>query len=193
MSERASGAVAKRGFFDGAPSFPLRHRLFRLAWNVTWALLGRWTPSPLRRWRVLLLNVFGAEVHRTASVYGSATIWYPPNLRMGARSVLGPRVNCYCMAPISIGERVVISQGAHLCAGSHRVDDADFALVMRPIEIGSQAWIAAEAFVGPGVTVGAGAVLGARAVAFRALEPWTIYVGNPARPVRQRRFEGEAP
>ncbi|MDB5539299.1 MAG: CysE/LacA/LpxA/NodL family acetyltransferase [Devosia sp.] len=184
--------TAVRGFFEGAPSFPLRHRLFRLVWNVAWALLAAWTPPPLRRWRVMLLNLFGAAVDRTASVYGSARIWYPPNLSMGARSVMGPRVTCYCMARISIGERVVISQGAHLCAGSHRVDHPAFALVAQPIDIGPQAWIAAEAFVGPGVTVGAGAVLGARGVAFKALEAWTIHVGNPARPVRPRHVGGNS-
>ena len=32
-----------------------------------------------------------------------------------------------------------------------------------------------------------GAVLGARAVAFGELEPWTIYSGNPAKPIRRRR------
>jgi putative colanic acid biosynthesis acetyltransferase WcaF len=49
-----------------------------------------------------------------------------------------------------------------------------------------QAWVAAEAFVGPGVTVGEGAVLGARGVAFKALEPWTVYAGNPAQPLKKR-------
>jgi putative colanic acid biosynthesis acetyltransferase WcaF len=58
--------------------------------------------------------------------------------------------------------------------------------VARPITIGAEAWIAAEAFVGPGVQVGEGAVLGARAAAFRDLEPWTVYSGNPAMPLRPR-------
>ena len=58
----------------------------------------------------------------------------------------------------------------------------------RPITIGEQAWVAAEAFVGPGVNVGCGAVLGARGVAVRNLEGWTVYAGNPARPVGKRSF-----
>jgi hypothetical protein len=83
-------------------------------------------------------------------------------------------------------------QGAHLCTGTHDVEDADFQLVTKPIVIGANAWIAAEAFVGPGVTVGEGAVLGARAVAFRHLDAWTVYAGNPARKLR-RRFEQDKP
>jgi putative colanic acid biosynthesis acetyltransferase WcaF len=82
-----------------------------------------------------------------------------------------------------------VSQGAHLCTGSHDIVDPNFPLVTKPIIIEAYAWIAAEAFVGPGVTVGEGAVLGARGVTFRDLSPWTVYVGNPAKPVHQRPSE----
>ena len=55
-----------------------------------------------------------------------------------------------------------------------------------PIVIHDWAWIAADAFVGPRVTVGEGAILSARGVTLRNLNPWTIYLGNPAQPVRIR-------
>jgi len=38
----------------------------------------------------------------------------------------------------------------------------------------------------PGVTFGKGAVLGANSLAVKDLEPWTIYVGSPAKPVKTR-------
>lgn len=106
---------------------------------------------------------------------------------MADHSVLGPGVNCYCMAPLLVGRYAVVSQGAHLCGGTHDVDDPYFQLVTKPIEIGAFAWIAAEAFVGPGVRVGEGAVLGARAVAMKDLEPWSVYIGNPAQFLRYRK------
>ncbi|MFM1803508.1 MAG: hypothetical protein RL136_387, partial [Planctomycetota bacterium] len=62
-------------------------------------------------------------------------------------------------------------------------------LLRPPIEIGDEAWIAADAFVGPKVRVGEGAILGARGVALRDLEPWSIFVGNPAVKVRAREFD----
>lgn len=80
-----------------------------------------------------------------------------------------------------------MSQGVHLCAGTHDIDDENFQLYAEPITVAAHAWLAAEAFVGPGVTVGEGAVLGARGVAFTDLLPWTVYVGNPARELRKRR------
>ncbi len=172
---------------EGGPSFSLRHRLFRLVWNICWAMLGSWTPVPFHRWRRLLLQSFGARLDATARIYPKTTIWYPPNLEMGAHSVMGPGVICYNMDKIAIGDFATISQRAHLCGGTHDPDDPHFQLQPKPIHIGNQAWVAAEAFVGPGVTIGDGAVLGARAVCAKDLEPWTIYVGNPAKKVRDRK------
>ncbi|WP_147696222.1 putative colanic acid biosynthesis acetyltransferase, partial [Vogesella mureinivorans] len=108
------------------------------------------------------------------------------NLAMGPFSLMGPGVNCYCVAPIVIGAQAVVSQGAHLCAGSHDYNDPHFQLTASPIAIGEKAWIAAEAFVGPGVVVETGAVLGARGVAVKPLASWTVHAGNPARPVGRR-------
>lgn len=171
---------------EGGPSFPLAHRLFRVGWSVSWLLLASWTPPPLHRWRNWLLRLFGADLHRTARVYGKAIIWYPPNLTMHAHAVLGPRANCYCMDKITIDKMAVVSQGAQLCAGTHDISDPNFQLVTKPIVIGPRAWVAAEAFVGPGVTVNEGAVIGARAVLFRDAEAWGVYAGNPATRMKTR-------
>lgn len=176
---------------QGGPSFSLGHRLYRLVWGAAWLVLAAWTPAPFHPWRRTLLRAFGARIAPGANIYSSARVWYPPNLRMESFSCLGPDVICYCMAPITIGAYALASQGAHLCAGTHDIRDPDFQLVSRPITVGPRAWIAAEAFVGPGVTVGEGAVLGARAVAMKDLEAWTIYTGNPAQPIGERRLRSD--
>lgn len=180
---------AKRSHpLEGGPSFSLSHRATRAMWTLTWLLLASWTPPPLHKWRRLLLLLFGAKVARTAAIYGSARIWYPANFAAGDYARVGPRANVYSMAKIVLGNYVTISQGAHLCAGSHDIEDPHFQLVAKPIMVGARAWVAAEAFVGPGVTIGDGAVLGARGCAFRDLAPWTVYAGNPARPIKTRQL-----
>jgi putative colanic acid biosynthesis acetyltransferase WcaF len=181
IDDRTTAAI-----FRGAPSFSLGNRVHRAAWRTVWLLLARWTPPFLRPWRRLLLALFGARIHPTANVYSSAIVWYPPNLTMDAYASLGPGAVCYSMDRIHLGERAVISQRAHLCCGSHLVDDPQFSLFALPITIGADAWVASEAFVGPGVTLGEGAVLGARAVTVKDLAPWSIYAGNPARLLRKR-------
>lgn len=172
--------------FAWAPTFSLSNRLRRLAWSVSWTLLARWTPPPLHKWRTFLLRGFGARMHWTAKVYGSAQIWDPANLEMAPYSTLGPGVICYSMSKVRIGTRAVVSQRAHLCCGSHDISSRTFQLFSRPIDVRANAWVCAEAFVGPGVTVGEGAVLAARSVTFSSLEAWNVYRGNPAYAIRQR-------
>jgi putative colanic acid biosynthesis acetyltransferase WcaF len=172
---------------EGGPSFSLENRLIRALWIVVWSVGAAWTPRQLAPWRRFLLRLFGARMAPGSDVRASARVWFPAHLEMHARAVISPRVNCYCMGPIVIGEDALVSQGAHLCAGTHDYDSPEFQLKARAIHIGARAWIAAEAFVGPGAHIGEGAVLGARAVAFGQLAPWTVYSGNPARPIRQRR------
>lgn len=170
----------------GGPSFTLRNRLIRIVWRVAWFILASWTPPQFRGWRRLLLRAFGARVAPTADIYSSAQIWLPSNLELGEFTNLGPAANVYCMDKITLEAYASVSQRAHLCAGTHDIDDPHFQLVTRPIVIGKNAWVAAEAFVGPGVRIGEGAVLGARAVTFTDLDSDTVYIGNPAKAVRRR-------
>ncbi|MBO1438429.1 DapH/DapD/GlmU-related protein [Meiothermus sp. CFH 77666] len=54
------------------------------------------------------------------------------------------------------------------------------------VVIGHDVWIGHGASVMPGVKVGNGAVIGTGAVVTRDVEPFTIVVGVPARPLRRR-------
>ena len=179
-------ARESRSYLNG-PSFSLGNRVQRALFIVVWALAASWTPRQLAPWRRLLLRAFGATMGAGSDVRGSAKVWYPPNLVMHERAMIGPRVNCYNMGLITLERGALVSQDANLCGGTHNFDDAHFQLMAREIRIGAHAWICAEAFVGPGAQVGEGAVLGARSVAFGTLAPWTVYAGNPAKVVRERK------
>jgi putative colanic acid biosynthesis acetyltransferase WcaF len=178
---------------EGGASFSLANRIYRLTWGIAWLLLAAWTPPPMHRWRCFVLRLFGARVGHEVRLYGSARIWSPANLVLGDHAAIGRDAIIYSMGPIVFEDYAVVSQGAHICAGTHDVGDFHFQLLARPVRICTRAWIAAEAFVGPGVTVGEGAVLGARGCAMRDLDPWTIYSGNPAQPIRARHLRNGPP
>lgn len=169
-------------------SFTLRHRLRRAVWNLVWLVLFRPSPRPLHRWRAWLLILFGARLGRDCHIYPAVNVWAPWNLSCGDFVGVADGVTLYTMARISLGDYVVVSQGAHLCGGSHDYNSANFQLLTRPITVGARAWICAEAFVHPGVTVPEGAVVGARSVVHKDLpDPWAVYAGNPAVKVGVRR------
>ncbi len=169
---------------------PLRQKLARLAWNVTWAIAFRLSPSwCLRGWRNALLRLFGTKMGRGCVVYPSCKIWAPWNLEMGDYVCLSSDVDCYTVAPIQIGNKVCISQRSFLCTASHDITRSDNRLIYAPIRIEANVWVAAQAYVGPGIHLGEGAVVGACAVVTKDVEPWTVVAGNPARFVKNRRLE----
>jgi putative colanic acid biosynthesis acetyltransferase WcaF len=169
-------------------SFSFRNRIARALWGTVYIFVFRLTPRPAHGLRAALLRLFGATIGRNCHVYPRARIWAPWNLVMEDDSGLADDVNCYSMAQITIGAKAVVSQGAHLCAGTHDYEDPGFQLYALPIMIGAQAWICTEAFVGPGVEVGQGAVIGARAVVTKSMPEWTVCAGNPCRPFKPRRI-----
>ena len=164
----------------------LKHRLGRVLWAIVYRLLFRLSLKPMHRWRVLLLKLFGADVSWRARVHCRTKIWAPWNLRMEDYATLADDVDCYCVAPISIGAHTTVSQYSYLCAATHDFEHPNFILVPRAITIGRECWVAADVFVGPGVTIGDGAVVGARSGVFSDLPPWMVCAGTPARPLRDR-------
>lgn len=168
------------------PSFSWRNRLFRALWGVVQALLYRPSPRPFHGWRSFLLRCFGARLGGGCHIYPKAEIWAPWNLVCGDEVGVADGAILYNQALITLGSRAVISQGAHLCTGTHDYTDPGFRLLARPIAIGAEAWVAAEAFIHAGVTVGEGAVVGARSVVTKDMAAWTVCAGHPCRPIKPR-------
>ncbi|MFG0330398.1 MAG: putative colanic acid biosynthesis acetyltransferase [Phycisphaerales bacterium] len=167
-----------------------REKIGRALWYWVERTLFRCSPRPAYGWRNMWLRLFGAKVHPKARIRPTVTIEVPWHLSIGANSSVGDHAILYCLGPIAIGDRVTISQYAHLCAGTHDYTRLDMPLRRPPITVGDDAWIAAEAFIGPDVTVAEGCIVGARSNVTRDLPAWTIAAGNPARVVRERPRSG---
>lgn len=54
------------------------------------------------------------------------------------------------------------------------------------VRVGRHAIVGANSVILPGVTIGEGASIGANSLVTRDCDPWTVYVGSPARPLKAR-------
>ena len=160
--------------------------LIRFLWELLRGPLFAWTPRPLWSWRRFVLRLFGARIGRDVHLYPSVRIAIPWNVDIQEEASVGDGAILYSLGPIHIGRQATVSQGAHLCAGTHDYNRPDMPLIKASIWIGNGVWICAEAFVGPGVRIGDGSILGARAVAMKNIADRSIAAGNPARVVRER-------
>ena len=169
------------------PAFSLENRLRRIAWNICWALLYRWSPRPFHAWRAMLLRGFGASIGPNCHFYPGSKVWAPWNLICSDQVSAADGVEIYNPAPIRFGSHAILSQQAFICGATHDYDDPAFPLIAYTMTFGDYSWVCARASVAPGVDVGEGAVLGLGSVATRDLEPWTIYGGVPAVKLKERR------
>jgi putative colanic acid biosynthesis acetyltransferase WcaF len=167
-------------------SFSLQNRAARFGWGLCWGLLFRPSPRPFHRWRAFLLRLFGARLGPHCHIYPKCRIWAPWNLICAEAVSIADEAEIYNPSSITLGSHAIVSQQAYLCGATHDYNDAAFPLVSFPITVGAYAWVCARACVSPGINVGEGAVLGLGSVATRDLEPWTVYAGVPAKPIKRR-------
>lgn len=188
----AANASAKSGRGATDPDgcvrapYPLPTYAAALAWRIVQATAWRLAWKRLTFLRASMLRCFRARVPCRVLISEGVRIQFPWMLGLGEHVAIGPRVTLYNLGGIRIGDRVVISQDAYLCGGTHDHRIPTYPLLRLPITIEDDVWIGAGAYIGPGVTVGRGAVVGARAVVAKDVPAWKVVAGNPARVIKDR-------
>ena len=101
---------------------------------------------------------------------------------------------------LTVGDFCFISVGARMVCGSERFHGAGLIgplipdqykdeQILEPIEMQAFSGVCANSVVMSGVTMAEGSILGANSFLKTNTEPWTIYAGSPARPIKTRRSD----
>lgn len=93
---------------------------------------------------------------------------------------------------ISTGSRMIC--GSELFQGDGLIgpmipDEYKDNQILEPINLKRFSGVCANSVVMSGVVMSEGSVLGANSFLKESTEPWTIYAGSPARPIKQRKKE----
>jgi putative colanic acid biosynthesis acetyltransferase WcaF len=165
---------------------PGRGFVVRALWLIVEALVLVNPVMTSYRVKRVFLRLFGAEIGADVIIKPGVHIKYPWRLRVGDNCWLGERCWIDNMEDVTIGDNVVVSQGAYLCTGNHDWSDPGLGLTPQPIVIEDGAWIGAFARVAPGTRIREESILVLGAVSLTDTEPRGIYAGNPAALVRWR-------
>jgi acetyltransferase-like isoleucine patch superfamily enzyme len=112
-------------------------------------------------------------------------------IRIGTRVFVNQNATFYSLAPITIGDDVLIGPNVSLITSGHPVAPSQrrAALVGKPITIERDVWIGAGATVIGGATIGARSVVAAGSVVTKDVPTDSLVGGNPASLIRS--IEGE--
>lgn len=173
-------------------------------------------PSPLlTRMRGLWHKLHGVNLGAGVTLFsGVHLLRYPKNIRIGSDAVIKSGVHiCPCndKASVSIGARTTIGFHTFIYASSSieigedcmiapfvYIVDSDHSTrigipmnrqpnISRPICIGNDVWIGAQALVLSGVTIADGAIIAAGSVVREDVPPNTIVGGVPAKVIGIRK------
>lgn len=165
-----------------------RPALFGQEWWRAWAKRLFHLPAIFRQ------GWFHAQLIRRGARVSSLAFFSDPKMIIGKLELLVVgdfsfvgRAHLAVHAPVWIGSRVCINDGAQLLSASHDVTHPHWPAFARPIRVEDHAWVATNAMILPGVTIGQGGVVGAGAVVTRDVPDHAVAVGNPARNLPEHR------
>jgi putative colanic acid biosynthesis acetyltransferase WcaF len=156
-------------------------------WYAVSTLLFKSGMLPFSTVLVAILRIFGASIGKDVRIKPGIHIRYPWKLVLGDHSWLA---DCYIdnLDFVTIGRNACVSQQAMLMTGNHDYKSASFDLITKPIIIEDGVWLGAKSLILPGVRAGSHAVLTAGSTVVNNLDAFTIYQGNPAIKIRDRKI-----
>ena len=156
--------------------------------SVVWIILNRWVRNiPFWTIRKLFYRIFGMKIGKKARIGIGTYVIRPRRIVIGERSVINQ--NCYLDARggLFIGQDVSISVGTKFISATHDPDNEDFAYKEGAIEVKDNVWTGADAIILNDTVLEKGTVIGAGCVFKGQSVEDGIYVGNPAKLLRNRR------
>jgi maltose O-acetyltransferase len=126
------------------------------------------------------------EIGAGAAIHLGAWFEAIDGLTVGSNSVINDNCRLDTRGRITIGRNVSISPEVIILTADHDLESPNFAGRHREVTVGDYAWIGTRAMVLPGVQIGEGAVVGAGAIVTGNVAPYTVVVGAPAHPIRER-------
>lgn len=165
-----------------------RHRFGSAAFLRAWAKRLLLLPKLLQQfWDYSRLISKGCSVGRDCVIVDHRGITgIHSMLSIGDETFIG-RVKIAVLDQVVIGSGVCINDDTLILSASHDVTSPNWDTVTSPVMIEDHAWIAVRCVILPGVTIGTGAVVGAGSVVSKDVAPYTVVVGNPAKPVSKKR------
>ncbi|GAB6986030.1 sugar O-acetyltransferase [Nocardioides pyridinolyticus] len=140
--------------------------------------------------RAAILSELLGEVGDEVDIRPPLHCDYGSHIRVGSRTFINFGLMALDVAPITIGEDVLMGPNVQLLMPTHPIAPeprrAKWEAAL-PIAIGDNVWIGGMAVICPGVTIGEDAIIGAGAVVTKDVPAGMVAVGNPARVVRSVR------
>lgn len=137
--------------------------------------------------RVRILRRAGMDLGEGVLVLSGILVSHDGPIVIGEGSWLNHGVYIDTAGGVEIGRRVGIGSHVRILTATHEIGNGRLRAgewVTKAVRIGDGCWVGASVTILPGVTIAPGCVIGAGSLVTTDTEPDGLYVGVPARRVR---------
>ena len=136
--------------------------------------------------RIRLSEIIGSQIDETTTVFIPFHTNYGKHTKIGKNVFINHGCSFLDLGGITIEDEVMIGPRVNLVTEDHPTNPTTRkTLILKPIIIKRNAWIAANATILPGVTIGENSVVAAGALVRNDVPPNTVVAGVPARIVKK--------
>lgn len=146
-------------------------------------------------YKIKNMNIVKKEINcnfDNVNIGVDTSILNPKNIYIGDNTYINSGfIKSSDNAKIVIGNNCLISYGVHMRTDQHNYDSKNETIknqghTEKDIIIGNDVWIGYGVQIMNGVTIGDGAVIGAGSVVTKDVDSYCVYVGIPARKIKER-------
>jgi maltose O-acetyltransferase len=152
-------------------------------------ICSEFVPASLR---TKLLRLYGFPISREVCIWPGASI-RSKKIQIGTGVFINVGFYYDGCDILQIGDNIRIGPYVRIITAAHKIGPSSqrgsIEVVGRPVRIGNGCWIGANVTILPGVTIAKGCVIGANSLVTRDTDPDGLYLGSPARRVRD--FEAD--
>ncbi len=172
------------GYCIDAQSIPKEYQ--RKARTLCWKY-NQTSPDEGETRAKILQELFGT-CHPLTFIEPAFRCDYGFNIHTHGLTIINYNVVILDTSKVEIGENAFIAPGVCISCAGHPIDAkqrGEGLLVSKPINIGRDVWIGANAVICGGVTIGDGTIIGAGAVVTKDVPSGVIAAGSPCRVIRE--------
>ncbi|OHT01071.1 putative acetyltransferase [Tritrichomonas foetus] len=131
--------------------------------------------------------MLGGEYPENLYIQPPFFVDYGVNIHFGKNCYLNYGCTILDVNSVELGDNTLLSPGVTIVTPTHPIDPKarETELSAKPIKIGKNCWIGANATICPGVTIGDNVVIAAGAVVAKDIPSNVVAAGVPAKPIKQ--------
>jgi putative colanic acid biosynthesis acetyltransferase WcaF len=139
--------------------------------------------------KIFYRYMYGMKIGKNSHLQMGIRVYAPWKIKIGSNCSIGHGCLLDGRRGIHIGNNVDLAGYVRIFTLGHDLDDPNYKSIGAPVVVKDHASLFTGVYVLPGRVVEEGTAVALASVVTKDTSPWSIYAGNPAKKIRERKIQ----